>query len=587
MPASLAVAGAVLVAIVAAWWGWRGRLASPLAWLGAVGRATAVAGVLLALLDPGIGARLGIARPLVLLDRSLSMHATGGRADSAAVLAVSLGDTVAFGSTAAGAPGTASTLLEPLQGATAAGRPIIVVTDGEIADAGALPTDLRAVTSVQLVPRQRAPDVALVATTMPTRVTAGDTMAVMVDLRAIDGWRDSTTVVVRDGPRELARRRVALDSGAATRVTVPVVIPRDLRGERWLEVAREGPPDGEAADDVRWHLVRVAETPGVVAIVTVPDFDARDIVRTLDDVLEVPVRAYVQLSRGRWQRSDTFEPVTLEAVEAAARNADLLVVRGDTAGWSRLGRARLLWPPADELGDWYVQGSDAAPLAAAFRGVPADSLPSLTGVARAPAAAEWVALEALRDRRGTARGVAVGRETGGRTLLLLGDGFHRWAIGGGLAAATWRTLVGEAAAWLLAAAPSTAAAIRVATPVVQRGEAVTWQVAATPDTMPLVIRLEGPAGTRLDTVRVDGDGRARLFLPVGRYAWSTSGGSGQVGVEPYADELVPAPVTLAAAAATVAPTPPRRSLRDVWPLFALALAGLVIDWMARRQLGLR
>jgi hypothetical protein len=375
----------------------------------------------------------------------------------------------------------------------------------------------------------------------------------------------------------LGRARVAMDAGTATRVTIPIVIPADLRGDRWFEVARDGAPDAEPADDVRWHLVRVAETPGVVAVVTVPDFDARDLVRTLDDVLEVPVRSYVELSRGRWQRSDTFEPVTREVVQAAARNADLLVVRGDTTGWAQLGRARLLWPPATELGDWYVQLGGLSPVAGALRGVSPETLPSLTGVAGAPDGVEWAALEALRDRRGGARPVIVGRESGGRTIVMLGDGFHRWAIGGGLAASAWRTLVGESAAWLLAAAPVTAAAVRTEAPVVQRGQPLTWRVAPGRDTIPVVVELEGPDGARRDTLRVEADGRAQLELPVGRYAWRAEGASGLVGVEPFAEELVPASVTLEAAEATVVPTPARRSLRDVWPLFALAMAGLMID----------
>jgi hypothetical protein len=71
-----------------------------------------------------------------------------------------------------------------------------------------------------------------------------------------------------------------------------------------------------------------------------------------------------------------------------------------------------------------------------------------------------------------------------------------------------------------------------------------------------------------------------------RYALAP-GGTGTVAVEPYSDELLPRPVALASHEARAARASTTRSARE-WPwLFALAVAGLAGEWVARRRLGLR
>ena len=101
----LLLAAAIVFAAALAWWPWRHTLQAPLARVALVARAVAILAVLLLLLDPGIRATVRRSRPLVLLDNSVSMHATGGHADSAAVLAASLGEVVRFGEAAPAEPG--------------------------------------------------------------------------------------------------------------------------------------------------------------------------------------------------------------------------------------------------------------------------------------------------------------------------------------------------------------------------------------------------------------------------------------------------------------------------------------------------
>ena len=142
--------------------------------------AVAILAVLLLLLDPGIRATVRRSRPLVLLDNSVSMHATGGLADSAAVLAASLGEVVRFGEAAPAEPGGRTALAEPLTAAISAGRPLVIVTDGEVADVATVPPDLLAQARVEYLPRRPGADVALTDVRMPARLAAGDTLHVAV-----------------------------------------------------------------------------------------------------------------------------------------------------------------------------------------------------------------------------------------------------------------------------------------------------------------------------------------------------------------------------------------------------------------------
>ena len=90
-------------------------------------------------------------------------------------------------------------------------------------------------------------------------------------------------------------------------------------------------------------------------------------------------------------------------------------------------------------------------------------------------------------------------------------------------------------------------------------------------------------------MRFDASGEASLPLPVGRYRYlvADGGGSGDFGVEPYADELVPAPVTLTERQATVAVASTGRGARE-WPgLFLLIVIAFGAEWLLRRRLGMR
>ncbi len=583
------VTAVLLVAAAFAAWTYRFRLTERAVVFAAISRAVAVAALLLLLLDPGMLARFRAPRPVVLLDNSISMHAAGGAIDSARVLAASLGDTTTFGELAPGEPGGRSELDGPIRGALAGGRPVVVVTDGEIADATMLPPDLLAQVTVRRIDRKTGDDVATTRVSAPARATTGDTVAFDVELTASGATPDTARVVIRDGSQELAAGTVRFDGRRTARLRISFRVPASLAGERWLDVVRVGASDAEPDDDLRQVRLIVTPTPGVVVLAASPDWDARFLYRTLRDVVESPVRGYVQLEAGRWRRMDDLTLVAAADVAAAAARSDLLAVRGDTARWRQVGRARLLWPPVTSVGDWYLTTAGASPIMAAFAGLDADSLPPAVAVgAVAIPAGGWVGMHARLARRGEGVGVIAGRDgPGGRTVVFGVDGLYRWAFRGGASDQAWRTLIADAAAWLLDAPDADGAKAHPVDPVTQRGRPVRFQWAAAGPVTPLAITLESPEGERHDSLRFDGAGEASLNLPVGRYRYQLEGGGrGTVAVEPFSDELVPAVPSLERRDAEFAPTAPRRSLRDILWLFALAVAGFGSEWMIRRKVGL-
>lgn len=582
----LILAAAVVFAAALAWWPWRNALVTRLAKVALFARGVAILALLLLLLDPGIRATVRRSRPLVLLDNSVSMHATGGHADSAATLAAALGEVVVFGEAVPGEPGGRSALMEPLTAAVSAGRPLVIISDGEVADAAALPVDLLAQASVQLLPRTGGADVAITDVGMPARLAAGDTLHVSIDLQASGGFADSVQIEVRDGARVLVSgtsRFGAGNSNAALRLST--ALPADLSGERWLEIVRVGAPDAEPMDDRRLRKLIITPSPGIVVIAATPDWDARALYATLVGVTTSPVRGYVQLQRGVWHRMDDLRPVTAQEVTAAARGADLVAVRGDTVAWHQMGRARLLWPNSDGDGDWYLAPAGISPLGDAFVGLDADSLPPLPAVSPVPVG-DWVALTARQARRGANVPVVSGHEAGGRTVIIGAAGFHAWSFQGGIPEQAWRTMIGQATAWLLATPPVDGNMVHAIDAVTQRGRPLRFRAAGS--AAPVEVTFAASSRTVTDTLRFDGDGVAETVLAPGRWTWRSAGSAGgTVAVEEYSDELVPSPTTLSAREAATTPVPARRSLREVLPLFLLAVIGFGAEWGMRRKLGLR
>jgi hypothetical protein len=540
-------------------------------------------------------------RPLVLLDASLSLSAPGGRWAEARDSAQRWGEVRRFGDERVSSdslPSRGRSLLAPaLLAASVSGRPVIVVTDGEIEDAADLPPDLLAGSGIRVFPRRPRPDLAVTSLSGPARVTAGDSIPLDFRVEAVgDSAPDTVAIEVTAGSTRLASRTIRLRNGAGQG---HVVLPSGsiAPGDHLLRVALTRWTDAEPRTDARLHLVSVAPTPGVVLLAGAADWDSRFLYRTLREVAQLPVRGYVQLDAERWRTMTDLAPVSTEQVRQAARRADLLILKGVVGGLAEGSVARGIWSwPGGQgrdsavAGDWYLTPADASPLAGAFLGQPVDSFPPAIQLWAFPASpGAWVALNAQLGRRGTPRPAVLGWESGRvRRVGVAVDGLWRWAFRGGSSEQSYRALIAAAASWLLGGVDTTRGAARAVRSVVPNGRPVIFEWVGPGAATPLGITWPGSKGQRADTLRFDGSGRAVVWLVPGEYSYRLAGGGGgTVAVEQYSDELLPHPVTLASRNPRVVEPAGRTAARDWLWLFGLCVAALSAEWFARRRLGLR
>jgi hypothetical protein len=579
-------AGVALAAITYLWLERLGRRSV----LPLVFRALAWSALGLLLINLGCPARDPAGRPLVLLDGSLSMGAAGGRGAEARDTAARLGEVREFG-------GGRSLLRPALTAAAAAGRPVFVVTDGEIEDAAELPGDLLARAGVRLFERKATPDIALTGISGPARVASGDSIVVTAEIRALGGAAPESVAVLLDGSdRRLATRVARLGPTRSARIRLRTSAARLSPGEHILRV-RIDSGDAEPRTDIRLHRVTVLPTPGIVLAAAPADWDSRFLYSALKDVADLPVRGFARLG-DRWRLLRDLTVVGDEQVRQAVRRADLLILKGEPAVGAEAAHARGVWRwPSGESenaapvqGDWYLQAGTGSPLDGAFAGAPIDSFPpAVQMLTRRAAETEWIALAGRNGRRGPEWPAVVGRDGGRvREVTVLADGLWRWAFRGGASEQTYRAWVAATVSWLLAGADSAQGVARPLRPVVQQGLPLVFEWVGGGAPRPTPVRWTGaPEGTP-DTLRFDGAGHAEVRLPPGTYPYRLEpAGTGTVAVEVYSDELLPRAPTLAARTASPMETRSQRSSRDLPWLFLAALLGLTGEWVARRRMGLR
>src|SRR5512134_634226 len=318
-------------------------------------RAAAWSALGLLLVNLGCPAADPPGRPLVLLDGSLSMTAAGGRWREARDSAARLGELRLFGDEAAAAdtvPTAGRSLLGPaLMAAAASGRPVFVLTDGEIEDAGDFPPDLLSGTAVLIFERASMPDLAVTGISGPARVAAGDSIVVEVEIRALGGAAvDSVTVTLEGADRRLASRVARLGPTRSARIRLRASAAGVGPGEHVLRVSIPA-RDAEPRTDVRLHRITVLPTPGIVLVAAPPDWDSRFLYAALRDVADLPVRAYARLG-GRWRSLQDLSIAGDEQVRQAARRADLLILKGAPQIGLDGARARGVWRwPSGETED--------------------------------------------------------------------------------------------------------------------------------------------------------------------------------------------------------------------------------------------
>lgn len=574
----------------------------------AVLRTVGVGALALLLINPARTTRVPDAPPTVLLDASLSLGAAGGRwreaLDTARALAGKDGVMLRFGARVA--PGDTTS---PEDGSTrladglrlAHGRPgpVIVVTDGEIEDAGTLEPSLLAGTRVVLVPRRVVSDVGLLEVAAPERVARGDSLSLELTLGTFGplSARQARVEVVLDG-HVLARRDVDLPPPPGTARRRVLIGPLGVApGARLLSVRLATPGDAEPGDDERWRWLRVEAQPGVVILSAPADWEFRFLVRELSDIAPGTVRGYALVQSGRWVDMRTLAPVSPSAVEAAAAGASVVVTAGARGSRAGRGRAEWRWLSGDSTlatlaGDWYVSGEvRPSPVAGRLGTVSWDSVPPLLGlVPMVPADGQWVALSARLARRGAERPVVLGWDSAGvRVLTVTGDGLWRWALRGGAAREAYRAMLASGLDWLLGGGGAAGRAEVTASEAVPRGTPVAFRFTgdSVPDSLHVVVT-DGSSMRDL-TLRFDAQRTALVWVPPGAYRWNARGetqAAGQFVVEAYSDEFPPRAITLAAGGRRLRAALAATYARQRPWLFALVVIALAVEWIWRHKRGL-
>ena len=577
---------------------------------------TLVAAVALGAPVPG-GARDA---PVVALDASASWTRAADRRafsaarDSAAGVAAAAGThTAVVGESlrvaAVGAPerpprDRASRVTAVVDSAATTGRALVLVTDGEPDDPETL-TRAAAGSRVVVVRPDRGPDAAVVSVDAPADAAPGDTMTVTVTVAADAVGTSAGHVGVRldDGP--IVDRPVgALVGYGRASVSLRLSVPADAHTHAAvLEAVATVTGDREARNDTSSRAVAISAAPRAVIVSTAPDYDVGVALSVLRGALAVPVRAYYRVAPGAWRVAGTLAPARESDVRAAASDAAVLVLHGDTAALGNprgLGRGALALVPtggaSDTTIDWYAGPSNSPGPFASITGLAWDSLPPVdVSAAGADAATvvsrlaqHWTAVVARPGRRGVGRAiVAGGTEAAGRRIAVVAaGGIWRWAFRGGVGAVAAPALWGAVFDWL-AATPATAQEITPADAAVRSGAPVRWRGIPPADSVAQArLSRRGSRDTLTLVIRRDAETGEMQSDSPDPGVYDVRGGG--VLVVNASAELLPRRPTVRSGPVGAAPlsAPPASPLAPGWPL-ALATALLCGEWVMRRRLGLR
>jgi hypothetical protein len=590
-------------ALVAAWQYGRSAVRPRFA-LPAILRFAAAAIVTALLLDAPAG-RPTPPRPDVLLDASGSWLRAAARCDrwrmaldSAAAIGggawLRFGDSVRA-SNAIDAPDDNASRLRPIADrAAGTGRPVVVITDGEVDDPdvlSALPRGSRAI----VMPCAPARDAAVASLEAPRTMLAGDTITVRVTVVAGGVGSAGGVVELRLDSALLATARLGALTPHAEQALELRGVPTG--GERAALLRAILRPDGDAEprNDTLGIGVDVSRAPAAVFVSTAPDFDAREAVAALRGVTSLPTRAYYRVAPGAWRADGSLARAEESAVRAAVRDAPLVILHGDTAlfGAPRAatrGALLLFAPPASDEGEWFAAAAPPSPLAGTLRTLPFDSLPPLS-VAPVLPRGDWEGL-VVRRRGGPSDGrpALVGWDEPRHVAILGASGLWRWRFRGGTRADAYGAFFGSLYDWLAAGRTDRRAAIPEAE-AVRAGVPIRWRRGATGDSVVNVTVTRRSATGRVYSIALrfdDGAGVAESPpLQPGVYDARMTGGN-VVLVVNASRELVPrrptvSPGTIGGAAA-LGDAPPLRSRGWVYVLAVLLLCA---EWLLRRRMGVK
>lgn len=571
----------------------RATLAAALRWLAVV--------LVVALLVGAPAERRRAPAPIVALDASASWTRGGDstawrsalqRVGSAVGDAPMLfGDSVRI---AAGAvePADRATLARPLvDRALAAGRPVVLLTDGAIDDPEALPS-LPAGSRVEIVAPASFADVAVLRIEAPRSLVAGDTIEVGIAIGSGAAGSPAGSLAVLLGDRSLGTITFdALAPWAERRLSLRVA-PIGTGATVLRAIARSA-GDREPRNDTLSTILELTRGATAVFVSTSPNEDSRFALSVLRGTLALPTRAYVQIAPGTWRLEGPLTPVRVAEVREAIRSAPIAVLHGDTAAFGApraLAKGALALVPANtERGaDWYAIAAPASPLMGALGQLPWDSLPPLD-VAAAMPVGEWVALTVARSRQLERRPAIVGSEKPRRTVVVGASGIWRWRFRGGASEPAFAALWGSIFDWLAAGRFDARAAVP-AVASYRAGERISWIRGIATDSLVHVqlIRREATAPPVELALSFAGSSTVESEpLEPGIYEARTAGGRSLIAVNATRELLPRRPTVRRGEIGGAATLADARPLRDrLWP-YALLLMALCAEWVLRRRAGMR
>ncbi|HJU70140.1 MAG TPA: hypothetical protein VJ650_18030 [Gemmatimonadaceae bacterium] len=598
---SWVVAAVAALALALVMYGWRERegLArrAPLVAL----RALALGLVIALLLDAPAGAARPVA-PFVALDVSASWRRghdtvawrTAVRQARAAPhdSLYLFGDSARIGDIPEQPADRASRARPAIERALAAGRPLTIVTDGEIDDPGELPA-LPAGSRIEVVARAPSADLAVIALDAPRAVVGGDTVEVRATVRAAAQAPTNAQLTFALNGRTLVTLPLQALPPLAERTVSARVQLASPDGPHVFAAVLSG-DDAEPGNDTLATVIDIARAARAVLVSTRPDLDARFMTTVLRGAISLPTRAYFRVTPDEWRLEGPLTPIGEEEVRRAVRDAPLLVLHGDTAHFgaprgAASGALALVPNVRDTVGEWYPVAAPASPVSSALSGIPWDSLPPLVVGSSAPRA-DWEGLVVARARQFDRRPVISGSERPRRVVTVTAAGFWRWRFRGGRGADAYDALWGSIFDWLAAQRTDARAAVP-ADAIVREGDDVRWLRGSRGDsTVRVILRRRGDSAS-VDSVTLRFGANSTMAetaaLSAGVYDVAVAGGPAVLVVN-RGRELLPRTPTVQSGEVGEGPvTGERPRLRDRgWPIL-LALLALCAEWLLRRRSGLR
>lgn len=475
------------------------------------------------------------------------------------------------------------------------GHPLVVVTDGELADPEAL-RELPAGSRVDVEPHAEVADLAVSSLDLPRALVSGDTVEIRVGLVAGARGAAPGTLTFAVGNATLLTTPVdSLGAYAERAVTLRARV-EGREGPTMVRAVVHSPGDAEPRNDTLTMAVDLSRAASAVFVSTSPDFDARYALSVLRGALAVPTRGYFRVAPGAWRIDGSLAPITESDVRAALRDAPVAIIHGDTAVFgppraATTGPVALVVPASAGDGEWYAADAPPSPLSTALSGLPWDSLPPITVAGAAPSG-QWRALEVRRGRQEDRRVIIAGNDTPRRVVIVAASGLWRWRFRGGASADAFTALWGSLFDWLAAERADRRAAVPTGV-VVRAGEPVRWHRGTATDTSVLVVlrRLGKTDSTRADSMTLRFRGDASIAesppLPPGLYTATVRGGTTMLAVNNSPEWLPRAPRVKPGAIGGGAATDTAPHLRSAGWAYVLLLLLLCMEWVVRRRIGMR